>query len=52
MKYRAYNEKNYSERLGGYFHTFFRTKREAIAWCEAHGGGKIERKIGGNWFPC
>ena len=34
MKYRVYNEQNYSERMGGYFYTYFRTKKEAVAHAE------------------
>ena len=49
MKYRVYNEQNYSERMGGYFCTYFRTKKEAIAHAEKIGNATIERKIGSEW---
>jgi hypothetical protein len=49
MKYRVYNEKNYSERMGCYLPTYFRTKREAIAHAEKIGNATIERKICSEW---
>ena len=53
MKYRAYNETNWSERMGFYLATYFRTKREAVAHASAIGGdAKVERKVGSNWYPC
>ena len=50
MNYRVHNEQNWSERMGQYFHTYFRTKREAVAHAEKIGGNAvIERKIGADW---
>lgn len=50
MNYRVHNEQNWSERMGQYFHTYFRTKREAVAHAEKIGGNAvIERKIGTDW---
>lgn len=34
-----------------YFPTYFKTKKEAIEFQQKH-GGKIQKKIGGNWFDC
>lgn len=52
MKFRVYNEKNWSERMGIYFPTYFRTKREAVAYAEKIGGNAvIERKCCTNWYP-
>jgi hypothetical protein len=53
MKYRVYNEQNWSERMGQYLPTYFRTKREAIDHAEKIGGNAvIERKIGTAWVAC
>ena len=53
MNYRTYNETNWSERMGFYLATYFRTKREAVAHAIAIGGdAKVERKVGSNWYPC
>jgi hypothetical protein len=53
MKYRVFNEQNYSERLGYYLPTYFRTKREAIAHAEKIGGNaKIQRKVVDTWVDC
>ena len=52
MNYRVYNEDNYSERLGGYFYTYFRTKREAKAHAEKIGNATIERKLVSSWVVC
>jgi hypothetical protein len=49
MKYRVYNAQNYSERIHGYFYTYFRTKKEAIAHAEKIGNATIERKICSEW---
>lgn len=50
MKYRVYNEKNWSELMGQYFPTYFYTKKEAVAHAEKIGGNAvIERKIGADW---
>ena len=49
MKYCAYNEKNWSERMGMYF----RTKKEAVAYAkQISGQAVVERKCGGDWIPC
>lgn len=52
MKYRVYNEQNYSERMGGYFYTYFRTKREAVVHAEKIGNATIERKVCTTWVAC
>ena len=53
MKYRVYNEENYSERLGYYLPTYFKTKREAVAYAEKIGGNAvIERKGVSTWTAC
>lgn len=50
MNYRVYNEKNWSERAGTYFHTYFKTKREAMAHAEKIGGNVVvEKKVGTVW---
>ena len=50
MKYRAYNEQNICKRTGIIFATYFRTKREAVAFAEQLGGDAVvERKIGSSW---
>jgi hypothetical protein len=43
MKFRVYFKD------GKYWPTFFRTKREALAY-QAEMGGEIQRKIGGEWI--
>ena len=50
MKYRFHNEKNVSPVWT--FHTYFRTKKEAIAYAEKMGGGIIERKVVTSWVEC
>lgn len=52
MKYRVYNQKNYSERAKMYFPTYFKTKREALAYAEKIGNATIERKIANTWHKC
>lgn len=53
MKYRVYNEKNYSERMGCYLATYFRTKREAVAFAQTLGGDvHVERKVCDTWVAC
>ncbi len=53
MKYRVYNEKNYSERMGCYLATYFRTKREAVAFAQTLGGdAHVERKVCDTWVTC
>lgn len=49
MKYRVIDINN------RYYPAAFRTKREAVLYLEEHKDryeGKIQRKIGGNWFDC
>ena len=45
MKYRV------TFKNGKYFPTYFRLKREAVAFQQAM-GGTIQRKIGLEWFDC
>lgn len=52
MKYRVYNKQNYSERMGTYLCTYFRTKKEAIAHAEKIGNATIERKVCTSWVAC
>lgn len=49
MKYRVHNEKNWSDRMGAYFNTYFKTKKEAIAYAEQIGNATIERKCADTW---
>jgi hypothetical protein len=50
MNYRVYNEKNWSERMGTYFHTYFKTKREAMAYAKEIGGNAVvEKKVATTW---
>lgn len=46
MTYRVYNAKN----TPCLFPTYFRTKREAVAFAQTVENAVIERKIGGQWF--
>ena len=51
MKYRVHNENNVSAIYT--FHTYFKTKREAVAYANEIGENAIiERKIGSGWFSC
>lgn len=52
MRYRVYNQDNYSERMGCYLATYFRTKKEAVAYAEKIGNATIERKVCTSWYPC
>lgn len=53
MKYRVYNEDNYSPRLGYHLATYFRTKREAKVHAERIGkNAVIERKVVNTWVAC
>lgn len=53
MKYRAYNEQNYSERMGCYLAAYFRTKKEAVAHAQKIGGNaKVEKNVCGHWVEC
>lgn len=52
MKYRVCNEKNWSERMGAYFWTYFKTKREALAYAEEIGNATIQRKVAYSWVAC
>ena len=45
MKFRVYFSN------GKYFPTYFRTKKEAIAFQSIH-GGEIQRKTGCEWYNC
>ena len=52
MKFRVHNNTNIAEN-GWIFHTYFKTKREALAFAEQIGNNAvIEKKIGCNWFGC
>lgn len=48
MKWRSYNENNICKRTGITFATYFRTKREAIAHCQLH-GGVVEKRLVDTW---
>ena len=54
MKYRIHNDTNWSERMGCYFNTYFRTKKEAIAYAEKIGNNPVvERKVTcDSWVRC
>lgn len=53
MKYRVYTKTNISERTGNIFATYFRTKREAIAYAATlKEPATIERKIVTSWVAC
>ena len=52
LKFRVYNEKNYSEVLHQYLPTYFKTKREAIAYAEKIGNATIEKRTANEWYPC
>lgn len=53
MKYRVYNEKNISTTTNHIFATYFRTRKEAVAYAtEIGGNATIERKIGCEWVAC
>ena len=52
MKYRVYNEKNYSATLNQYFPTYFRTKKEAVAYAEEIGNATIQKKVAYSWVNC
>lgn len=43
MKYRVHFKN------GKYFPTYFRTKKEALAFQEKN-GGEVQRKIGSEWY--
>ena len=51
MKYRVYNEQNWCERTKQYFSTYFKTKREAVAYAEKIGhNAVVERQVvKGTW---
>lgn len=40
------------DKNGKYFPTYFKTKREAIAYTPNLANPEIQRKIGGGWYPC
>jgi hypothetical protein len=51
MKFRVYNKENITKAY--LFPTYFKTKKEAVAYAEKLGDKAVlERKIGGNWFGC
>lgn len=53
MKYKVYNQKNYSERLDQYFPRYFYTKREALKYAITLSGQvHIQRKVGAIWVDC
>jgi hypothetical protein len=52
MKYRVYNQKNIDERTGITFATYFKTKREAIAFAATLENAIIERKLVTSWVAC
>lgn len=52
MKYKVFNENNYSERMNGYFATYFKTKAEAVAYAKEIGNATIMRKCGCTWVEC
>lgn len=50
MNYRVYNETNWSDRADKYFPTYFKTKREAMAYAQQIGGNAVvERKVATTW---
>jgi hypothetical protein len=53
MNYRTYNEKNICKRTGIIFATYFRTKKEAVAYAKEIGGNAVvERKMVTTWVAC
>lgn len=53
MKYRVYNEINICKRTGIIFATYFRTKKEAVAYAKEIGGEvRIERQLVTSWVAC
>lgn len=48
MNWRTYNESNICPRTGIIFATYFRTKREAVAYCKLH-GGVVEKRVVSTW---
>ena len=51
MKFRVYNKENIAKAY--LFPTYFKTKKEALAYAKKFGDNAIvERKIGGGWFEC
>ena len=51
MKYRTYTPNNICARTGIIFATYFRTKREAVAYAKELGADAVvERKCGDNWY--
>ncbi len=48
MSWRTYNERNICARTGIIFATYFRTKKEAVAYCEIY-GGVVEKKLVTSW---
>lgn len=53
MKYRVYTQKNICERTGIIFATYFKTKREAVAYANTlTDQAFIERKLVYSWVSC
>ena len=50
MKFRVYNDVNIDKRTGNKFPTYFKTKKEAVAYSETIENATIEKKIGLNWY--
>jgi hypothetical protein len=40
------------DKNGKYFPTYFKTKKEATAYLPKLENPQLQRKIGGEWFPC
>lgn len=49
MKFRAYNNINI-DTTGKKYPTYFKTKKEAVAYSEKIGNATIEKKIGLEWY--
>ena len=53
MKYRVYTQKNICRRTGMIYATYFKTKKEAIAYADTlTEPAKIERKVVTSWVSC
>lgn len=53
MKFRVYNEINIDTKRGFVSPTYFKTKREAVAYAEKIGeNAVVEKKIADSWFTC
>lgn len=49
MKYRVYNESNYSTIARQYFPTYFKTKKSAMEYASTISNAIVERKICSEW---